>query len=158
MTGLTRWQHPVTGVPITFQDCRPQPEPDPPVVFPFTVEDVAGHEARHAAAGLLMGMRVIEARADWPEMKTLGYVQFAGAEADVRDVMVLALVGAMGDDAMNGPWPPAWPLDPDSKIADERSLAKHASQIALTNTATASCATTPDASPPTPHSASSRNT
>jgi HK97 family phage prohead protease len=116
---------------VTFQDRRPAPPaPEPPAALPFTVADVAGHEARHAAAALLMGMRVTEARADWPEAKTLGYVRFAGA--DVRDVMVCTLVGAMGDESMKTAWPPAWPLNPDSKIGDERDLAKHAADIVLT--------------------------
>src|SRR5215211_463138 len=119
MIGLIKWQHPVTGVPVTFQDCRPRPEPDAPAVFPFTVKDVAGHEARHAAAALLMGLGVREARADIPNDSAAGHVLFyVDDRADVRDEMVATLVGPMGDESMEVPWPPAWPLNPDSKDAD----------------------------------------
>jgi HK97 family phage prohead protease len=127
------WQHPTTGQTVTFQDCRPAPAEPEPVRF-LTAKDVAGHEARHAAAGLLMGMRVIEARADIPTTKAAGQVLWDSREdgVDVRDAMVMLLVGPLGDPSMEIPWPPAWPLDPNSRYWDSARLAEYAASIALT--------------------------
>jgi HK97 family phage prohead protease len=126
-----RWQHPIMGE-IIFTDRRPKAatvETDL-VGFPFTAEDVAGHEARHAAAGLLLGMRVVEARADIPDHKSAGRVLFNGKDADTRDLMVMLLVGPMGDKSVEH-WPPTWPLSPHAH-GDEGDLARLAEKIALT--------------------------
>jgi HK97 family phage prohead protease len=121
-----RWQHPGTGQTITFQDRRPRPEP---VVFPFTKADVASHEAAHAAAALLLDMRVVEASADFPDFKVAGHVVYSG-NGDTRDEMVAILVGPLSDPSAKA-WPPAWPLDPEVH-GDEGHLVRLAENIVLT--------------------------
>jgi hypothetical protein len=45
---------------------------------------IAAHEARHAAAALLLGLDVLEARADNPNPEMGGYVKLGGYSACVR--------------------------------------------------------------------------
>src|SRR5215207_2337412 len=121
---------PVMGE-VVFIDSRRKPKPAELPKLPFTPEDVAGHEARHAAAALMFGMTVTEARADIPDHKWAGWVRYVRAEdLDVRDLMVAILVGAIGDKSVER-WPPAWPPNPDAP-GDEGDLARLAEDIVLT--------------------------
>ena len=126
MTGaIVRW-HQADGTPVAFQDCRPEAkatEPEP-LTLPSSRE-VAGHEARHAAAALLLGIPVVEVRADWPDpfgaqAHVVGYVRYA-ARSDRNTLKARrksALVSLVGDMSTHrdpeavgytGQWPPTWP-------------------------------------------------
>src|SRR5215207_6227955 len=146
MTGaLVKW-HLNDGTPITFQDVRPQaeaPDAEPEPLITPSPHEVAGHEARHAAAALLLGLPIIEARADWPDpfgvkAHVVGYVRYAEARADwntpemQRKSAVVTLVGDMSTDrdpqaaGYTETWPPAWP--PTDKLgvdSDEAALAAY---------------------------------
>lgn len=157
-SGLTRWAHPQTGEQITFRDCRPGVkataalEPEPPVLLP-SQREVANHEARHAAAALMLGITVTEARADWPDFldedkaHVVGYVKClpaatwtsadgrivaTGRHRTARKDAIVTLAGDMSDDrntkavGYTGEWPPAWP--PTAKLgpdSDEARLAEY---------------------------------
>jgi HK97 family phage prohead protease len=79
----------------------------------------AAHEARHAAAALLLGLDVEEARADDPNPEMGGYVML-GPYSDLRPMAsgIMTLAGRWGD--------PGWPPENPSKSGrtfDERNLA-----------------------------------
>ena len=80
---------------------------------------VAAHEARHAAAAVLLGLEVVEARADNPTSDAAGHVMLGRySELRPRELAVMTLVGRWGD--------PGWPPESPSKKAptlDERQLA-----------------------------------
>jgi HK97 family phage prohead protease len=81
--------------------------------------DTAAHEARHAAAALLLGLDVLEARADNPNPEMGGYVALGGYSClRPRDSGIMTLAGRWGD--------PGWPPEYPSKLGrtfDERNLA-----------------------------------
>jgi HK97 family phage prohead protease len=80
---------------------------------------IAAHEARHAAAALLLGLKVTEARADNPNSQMGGYVALGGYSClRPRDSGIMTLAGRWGD--------PGWPPESPSKQGrtfDERNLA-----------------------------------
>ena len=80
---------------------------------------IAAHEARHAAAALLLGLKVTQARADNPNPEMGGYVELGGYSClRPRDSGIMTLAGRWGD--------PGWPLENPSKQGrtfDERNLA-----------------------------------
>jgi len=56
--------------------------------------DTAAHEARHAAAALLLGLDVLEARADNPNPEMGGYVALGGYSClRPRDSGIMTLAG-----------------------------------------------------------------
>jgi HK97 family phage prohead protease len=81
--------------------------------------DTAAHEARHAAAALLLGLDVLEARADNPNPEMGGYVQLGRyTSLRPRESGIMTLAGRWGD--------PGWPPENPSKQGrtfDERDLA-----------------------------------
>jgi uncharacterized protein len=80
---------------------------------------IAAHQARHAAAALLLGLKVIQARADNPSPEMAGSVELAPySDLRPRDSGIMTLAGRWGD--------PGWPPKDPSKqgpTGDERSLA-----------------------------------
>ncbi len=89
---------------------------------------VAGHEARHCAAGVLLGLDVKEARADCPTPRTAGHVTTIGPMATPREFGLMVLVGGLDND---DDWPPRWPPDKSSELADERQLAEVVERLGL---------------------------
>ena len=119
---------------ITFRDCRPQAQARPTehqdaarvsgLITPrilVTMQEVAEHEARHAAVALFFGFNVIEARADAPAGKALGHVLFDHSGEQPWDrlryaaALVTLVAGGLGEKG----WPPVWPLDPNGGEDDE---------------------------------------
>jgi hypothetical protein len=83
---------------------------------------IAAHEARRASAGLLLGLRTTEARADNPDPAADGHVRFKvdwQDPEDVRRFAIATLAGRCPDDD----WPPEWPPSPNAATGDERQLA-----------------------------------
>jgi Escherichia/Staphylococcus phage prohead protease len=80
---------------------------------------IAAHEARHAAAALLLGLEVREARADDPNPEMRGYVML-GRYSELRphESGIMTLAGRWGDAG----WPPERPSKLGSTF-DERDLA-----------------------------------
>jgi hypothetical protein len=80
---------------------------------------IAAHEARHAAAALLLGLDVKEARADNPNPEMGGYVELGRYTClRPRESGIMTLAGRWGD--------PGWPPENPSKSGrtfDERHLA-----------------------------------
>lgn len=88
----------------------------------------AAHEARHAAAALLLGLDVREARADNPSDDAAGHVVLGrhGWNSFPREHAVMILVGNWGE--------PNWPPQMASKTAptrDERQVAEHVEALGL---------------------------
>jgi HK97 family phage prohead protease len=80
---------------------------------------IAAHEARHAAAALLLGLDVLEARADDPNPEMGGYVQLAANTwLRPRESGIMTLAGRWGDLG----WPPENPSK-SGRTFDERNLA-----------------------------------
>src|SRR5215207_821087 len=118
MTGLVKWNHPQTGIPITFQDVRPgASEPwftesaarDDTLaaigLIKQALAETPGHEGRHAAVATLFDRRLTEARAAFPgDDGILGCVSY-DHDGDPADRMTLAeealilLAGPIGDKA-----------------------------------------------------------
>ena len=98
-----------------------------------TMQQVAEHEARHAAVALFFGFNVIEARADAPTGKSLGHVLFDHSGEQPWDrlryaaALVTLVAGGLGEKG----WPPAWPLDPNGGEDDERQLAAIVGRLEL---------------------------
>jgi HK97 family phage prohead protease len=93
------------------------------------VNGTAHHEARHAAAGLLLGLPTKHARADYPSTGTKGSVTFTVDPSDgeqVRALAIATLVGYM--DRWN--WPPSWPQQ-SGRRDDESDLASLVSTLRL---------------------------
>jgi uncharacterized protein len=87
--------------------------------------DTAAHEARHAAAALLLGLDVREARADNPNPEMGGYVELGPYTClQPRESGIMTLAGRWGD--------PGWPPENPSKSGrteDERQLADEVESI-----------------------------
>ena len=88
------------------------------------VGHIAEHEARHAAAGLLLGMPVHSARADAVDDR-LGLVMLGPGPA--RDWAVAVLVGYPFRDG----WPPDWPQSSGDGRGDESLLADFVADVRL---------------------------
>jgi hypothetical protein len=88
VTGLIRGRiDPATGVFTSYdQPAKAAVESRP--VDP----EVAAHEARHAAVALMHGVRVTEARADYPSADTAGHVLYS-ADTDPREKALMILAG-----------------------------------------------------------------
>jgi hypothetical protein len=92
---------PLTGV------YTPYPEPEGRgngVVLGTVYPGTAKHEAGHAAAGLLLGVKVDDARADTPTEDSAGHVRLPWWTSS-RNKMLMTLAGAMTEDD----WSPDWP-------------------------------------------------
>ena len=72
----------------------------PGTVYP----GIPGHEARHLAAAVLLGLNVKEARADCPDPQTAGYVKVAEPIRTPREIGLIALVGNL-DRGTGAEWP-----------------------------------------------------
>jgi Escherichia/Staphylococcus phage prohead protease len=95
---------------VTVPDLDARDEIDPAI---------AAHEARHAAAALLLGLEVREARADDPNPEMRGYVMLGRySELRPRESAIMTLAGRWGDAG----WPPKRPSKLGSTF-DERDLA-----------------------------------
>jgi hypothetical protein len=97
------------------------------------MQEVAGHEARHAAACLIFGFKTVEARADIPASDRYGHVltDHEGEQWDrmrIADLFMTILVGGIGEKN----WPPPWPLNPGGAEQDERQLLDLANRLQLT--------------------------
>jgi hypothetical protein len=123
---LQQWQHPQHGS-ITFEDRRPnkrrQQHPEP-LRLEFSMAEVAGHEARHAACAALFDFKAIEASAAMPANACYGHVLFALEDEQwtrmrLGEIAVTLLVGGLGEKG----WPPAWPPNPIGMEHDEGKLA-----------------------------------
>ena len=138
---MIRWNHPVTGTPITFEDRRlgaktatpAETKAAEPFRLPLTMQEVAGHEARHAAACPIFGFRTIEARADIPNSKSYGHVVTDHTDEKwdrmrTAELFMTILVGGLGEKG----WPPSWPLNPRGAEQDERQLHDLANRLHLT--------------------------
>jgi hypothetical protein len=80
---------------------------------------IAAHEARHAAAALLLGLEVKKTRADNPSPEMRGYVALSHYSClRPRESGIMSLAGRWGD--------PGWPPEKPSRLGrtfDERNLA-----------------------------------
>ena len=142
---IDTWQHPHTGVTITFEDRRPggkTAEHDVDTLAAFDIiakamADTPGHEGRHAAVAMLFGFKTVEAHAAFPtEDGTLGYVQFdfAGEQADrmrLAELAVVLLAGPIGEKAGAPSWPPRSDDDGIAGHSDEQALADIARRLDL---------------------------
>jgi hypothetical protein len=134
MTATMRWIG-NDGRLVTFEDRRPgakAADPAPVVTLPFTMTEVAGHEARHAAVGGLFDFKMVEARADAPDDTCLGHVLFdhSGEQWDrmrTAEMAVVLLAGGLGEKT----WPPAWPPRATAFEGDERDLAELIARLEL---------------------------
>jgi HK97 family phage prohead protease len=88
--------------------------------------ETAAHEARHAAVALMHGVRVTEARADYPSADTAGHVLFS-ADTDPREKALMILAGEMGQPG----WPPDWPSRSGPAACDEHRLADLVDELDL---------------------------
>jgi hypothetical protein len=88
--------------------------------------EVAAHEARHAAIALMHGVRVTEARADYPLADTAGHVLYS-ADTDPRENALMILAGEMGQPG----WPPDWPSRSAPVGSDEHRLSELVDELEL---------------------------
>ncbi len=88
---------------------------------------IAAHEARHAAAAMMLGLEATEARADNPSPDAAGHVMLAPySELRPRESAVMTLAGRWGD--------PGWPPESPSKSGrtiDEQQLADDVETLGL---------------------------
>jgi HK97 family phage prohead protease len=85
---------------------------------------IAAHEAKHAAAAMVLDVDVFEARVDAPSPGVGGHVVHARAER--RHDALISLAGRMGDAG----WPPKWPPRTD-RSGDEYNLAEYVQAVGL---------------------------
>jgi len=111
-----------TGVYTPYAQAALEAKSEPRPVDPET----AAHEARHAATALVHGVRVTEARADYPSADTAGHVLFA-AGTDPREKALMILAGEMGQPG----WPPDWPSRAARPCSDEHRLAELVDELDL---------------------------
>lgn len=101
---------------------------------------VCEHEAAHAAAGLLLGLRVTAARAPYWKMgdainagpdAVAGQVCFDVARNadEMRALAIATLAGPLADGAAG--WPPRWPLSAAPMSDDEAEVGRLATALAL---------------------------
>jgi hypothetical protein len=88
---------------------------------------IAAHEARHAAAAMLRGLDVLEARADNPSPDASGHVLLGPrCYGRPREDAIMTLAGRWGD--------PGWPPERPSKVGrtvDEQQLAEAVEAMGL---------------------------
>jgi uncharacterized protein len=85
---------------------------------------IAAHEARHAAAAMVLDVEVLEARVDNPAPDRAGHVMHVAGTG--RQDALISLAGRMGDDG----WPPAWPPRTDCST-DEGHVAEYVKAAGL---------------------------
>lgn len=155
MTARMRWRS-ASGQLVTFEDRRPEavaaaereaeemsgkgtvtlPAKVAPLFdFKALLDEVIGHEARHAAVAAFFDFKVLEARADGPSPDSLGWVAFDHEDEEwtpdrLAEFGMTLIAGGLGEKA----WPPNWPPNANSEIADERALARVAAAIPLDET------------------------
>ena len=103
------------------------------------VPAIAAHEARHAAAALLLGLDVKEVRADNPTPDVGGYVRLtADSWRRPREHAIMTLASRWGDPD----WPPEHPSK-QGRTDDERQLADEIESIGRGRAATKTWSPTP---------------
>lgn len=113
---------PATGVFASYDQPAKAASEGRPEVDP----EVAAHEARHAAVALMHGVRVVEARADYPSADTAGHVLYS-SDTDQREKALVSLAGEMGQPG----WPPDRPSRSGAAGCDEQRLGELVDELEL---------------------------
>jgi HK97 family phage prohead protease len=102
-------------------------------------QQLMAHEAGHAAAALLLGLKVTSVRASFHTASEIhdgnpddpaGETCFEGTTADDREMALTVLTGPMAE-GQTAYWPPRWPLSLAPLTPDERQVGEHVRALDL---------------------------